>query len=148
MTAVVDSRHQELDNDEIIAIAAQDTGSPYSPEQVKASLVAETHEAGAIIMRQGNTLFVVHKNPNQPTEAFFRALNADTARNFIKRNLPKKWTHAGIWLADKDLEKIQHNGWKLEHFSFPRKICSDPSIQLGFDIHEFTSEPDLTYKYA
>ena len=72
----------------------------------------------------------------------------DTARNFIKRNLPKKWTHAGIWLADKDLEKIQHNGWKLEHFSFPRKICSDPSIQLGFDIHEFTAEPDLTYKYA
>ena len=83
MSTVVDSKHQELNNDEIISIAAQDTGSPYSPEQVKASLVAETHEAGAIIMRQGNTLFVVHKNPNQPTEAFFRALNADTARNFI-----------------------------------------------------------------
>lgn len=82
-TVVIDSKHQKLDNDEIISIAAQDTGSPYSPEQVKASLVAETHEAGAIIMRQGNTLFVVHKNPNQPTEAFFRALNADTARNFI-----------------------------------------------------------------
>lgn len=83
MPTVVDSKHQELSNDEIISIAAQDTGSPYSPEQVKASLVAETHEAGAIIMRQGNTLFVVHKNPNQPTEAFFRALNADTARNYI-----------------------------------------------------------------
>ena len=83
MSTVVDSKHQQLSNDEIISIAAQDTGSPYSPEQVKASLVAETHEAGAIIMRQGNTLFVVHKNPNQPTEAFFRALNADTARNFI-----------------------------------------------------------------
>lgn len=83
MTAVVDSKHQELDNDEIISIAAQDTGSPYSPEQVKASLVAETHEAGAIIMRQGNTLYVVLKNPKNPKEAFFRALNADTAQNYV-----------------------------------------------------------------
>ena len=84
MTVVVDSKHQELDNDEIISIAAQDTGSPYSPEQVKASLVAETHQLGAIIMRQGNTLYVVHKNPNNPKAAFFRALNADTAKNYIE----------------------------------------------------------------
>lgn len=87
MTTVVDSKHQQLSNDEIISIAAQDTGSQYTPEQVKASLVAETHEAGAIIMRQGNTLFVVHKNPNKPTEAFFRALNADTAPNYIQNSV-------------------------------------------------------------
>ena len=87
MSTVVDSKHQELSNDEIISIAAQDTGSPYSPEQVKASLVAETHESGAIIMRQGNTLFVVHKSPNNPTTAVFRALNADTAQNYLQNSI-------------------------------------------------------------
>ena len=87
MTAVVDSRHQELDNDEIISIAAMETGSPYSPEQVKASLIAETQETGAIILRQGNTLFVVHKVPNREGVAVFRALNADTAQNYIQNSI-------------------------------------------------------------
>ena len=83
MTAVVDSKHQTLDPEEIISIAAQDTGSQYSPEQVKASIMAEAHVAGAIIMRQGNTLYIVHRNPKDPKVAFFRALNADTAQNYI-----------------------------------------------------------------
>ena len=68
----------------------------------------------------------------------------DTARNFIKRNLPKKWTHAGINLSDNDLKSITVRGWKLEHFSFPRKISGIPDIQLGFEIHEFELEPDYT----
>ena len=87
MTAVVDSRHQELDSDEIISIAAMETGSQYSPEQVKASLIAETQETGAIILRQGNTLFVVHKVPNREGVAVFRALNADTAQNYIQNSI-------------------------------------------------------------
>ena len=33
-------------------------------------------------MRQGNTIFVVHKT-KYPGAGFFRALNADTARNFL-----------------------------------------------------------------
>lgn len=86
-SAVVDSKHQELEPDEIIGIAAQDTGSEYSPEQVKASLMAETHESGAIILRQGNTLFVVHKSPKEPTVGVFRALNADTAKNYIDNSI-------------------------------------------------------------
>mgnify|MGYP003342881874 CR=1 FL=1 len=68
----------------------------------------------------------------------------DTAKDFIKRNLPKKWTHAGINLSDNDLKSITVRGWKLEHFSFPRKISGIPDIQLGFEIHEFELEPDYT----
>lgn len=84
---VVDSRQQELSNEEIIAIAAQETGSQYSPEQVQASIMAEAHEAGAILMREGNTLFIIHKNPNNPEVGVFRALNADTARNYIENSI-------------------------------------------------------------
>jgi hypothetical protein len=84
MSAVVDSKHQKLSTDEIISIAAQETRSQYSPEQVKAALVAEAHGAGAIIMRQGNTLFILHKYPKDETVGVFRALNADTAKNYVE----------------------------------------------------------------
>jgi hypothetical protein len=76
-----------LDEDEIISIAAQETDSPYSPEQVRAAVLAEAHGTGALIIRQGNTLFVVNKNPNNPKAAVFRALNADTASNYIKNSI-------------------------------------------------------------
>lgn len=84
MSTVVDSKHQELSVDEIIGIAAQETRSEYSPEQIKAVLLAEAHGAGAICMREGNTLFIVHKTPNNPAIGVFRALNADTAKNYCQ----------------------------------------------------------------
>ena len=87
MTAVVNSKHQELSNQEIIQIAAQETGSQYSPEQVTASIMAETHEAGAIMMREGNTLFIIQKSPNNPEVGVFRALNADTAQNYLQNSM-------------------------------------------------------------
>lgn len=83
---VVDSKYQELTNEEIIQIAAQDTGSPYSPEQVQAALMAEAQAEGTILMREGNTLFVVHPYPKDPEIAIFRALNADTADNYVKNS--------------------------------------------------------------
>lgn len=87
MTAVVDSKHQELSNEEIISIAAQETGSQYSPEQVTASIMAEVHEAGAILMREGNTLFVIDKSSKDPSVGVFRALNADTAQNYLQNSM-------------------------------------------------------------
>lgn len=66
----------------------------------------------------------------------------DTAKSFIKRNLPRSWTHAGIYLSDHDFLVIEQKGWKLEHFSFPRKISDLPDVQLSFEIHEFADKPD------
>ena len=83
---MIDSKHQELSPQEIIHIAAQETGSQYSPQQVEAALMAEAHEAGAILMRQGNTLFVIHRGKDDPTLGVFRALNADTAENYLENS--------------------------------------------------------------
>lgn len=38
---------------------------------------------GALMMRQGNTIFVVHQDKSNPTLGIFRALNADTVKNYI-----------------------------------------------------------------
>lgn len=87
MSLVINSKMEELSPEEIIDIAARETESPYSPEQVRSSLLAEAHGAGAIIIRQGNTLFVVNPNPKNPKAAKFRALNADTGSNYVQNSM-------------------------------------------------------------
>ena len=83
MTSFVDSKQKELTQDEIIEIAARETGGEYTAEQVKASLGVEAYELGALMLREGNTIFVVHQDKSNPTVGLFRALNADTVKNYI-----------------------------------------------------------------
>jgi hypothetical protein len=84
MSSFVDSKHQKLSQDEIINIAAKETGSKYNSEQVKASLLAEAHEMGAIMLQEGNTIFIVHRSHERQDVALFRALNADIVPNYVK----------------------------------------------------------------
>jgi hypothetical protein len=83
---MVDSKHEQLSNEEIIQIASQNTGSPYSPEQVLAALMSEVRMPDTLAIQQGNTLFVVHRSKKEPDVAFFRALNADTAPNYLENS--------------------------------------------------------------
>jgi hypothetical protein len=87
MSSFVDSKHQKLSKDEIVAIAAKETGGKYTAEQIKASLMAEVSEAGGLLMQEGNTLFIIHKAPNRPDVGVFRALNADIVPNYLKNCL-------------------------------------------------------------
>jgi hypothetical protein len=87
MSSFVDSKHEKLSQDEIISIAAKETGGKYTPEQIKASLLAEAHQMGAIMLQEGNTIFVVHRSKDRPDVALFRALNADTIPNYLKNSV-------------------------------------------------------------
>jgi hypothetical protein len=62
-------------------IAAQNTKSRYSAQQVYASLVKEMNMEGTSVYREGNTLFIMHHAKGRI--GIFRALNADTARNYL-----------------------------------------------------------------
>jgi hypothetical protein len=78
---LVDSKKQELSSESILMIAAQQTKSPYSPEQVYAALVKEMNTEGTSTYREGNTVFLMHHAKGRI--GTFRALNADTARNYL-----------------------------------------------------------------
>jgi len=78
----VDSKTKLLDPAEIILDHAKATKSKYTKDQILASVMAESHEAGAILMRQGNTLFVIHPAKNRM--GILRALNADTGQNYLQ----------------------------------------------------------------
>lgn len=87
MSSFVDSNTRKLSQEEIIAIAAKETGSKYTPEQIKASLSAEAYEMGGLMLQEGNTIFIIHPSAEMRGVGIFRALNADTMPNYLKNSL-------------------------------------------------------------
>jgi hypothetical protein len=87
MSSFVDSKTRKLSAEEIIAIAANETGGQYTPEQIKASLSSEAYEMKGLMIQEGNTIFVVHPSAQMRGAAVFRALNADTIPNYLKNSV-------------------------------------------------------------
>ena len=81
---LVDSKKQELGTEAIMMISAQETKSPYPASTVYAAMLKEMNMVGTSIVRNGNTLFVIHNAKGRV--GVFRALNADTARNYLENS--------------------------------------------------------------
>jgi hypothetical protein len=79
---MVDSNQQQLTSEQIIEIAAENTKVGRPIKEVKDMLTIEFRMPNIWKMRQGNTIFIVHKS-KEAGYGFFRSLNADTARNFL-----------------------------------------------------------------
>ena len=79
--ALVDSKERMLSSQELLEIAAEIQEPDLPPKAVINSLKAELKQPGTLPLRYGNTIFIVHKGKQRA--GFFRALNADTARNYL-----------------------------------------------------------------
>ncbi len=79
---LVDSKKKQLGEQAILMIAAQETKSPHPASAVYAAIVKEMNMPGTSVVREGNTLFVIHNAEGRV--GVFRALNADTARNYLE----------------------------------------------------------------
>lgn len=82
MAKMVDSREKELSVEDIIGIAGMNTDAGVQVGQLIQMVNAELQMPDTLFLRQGNTLFIIHKA--EPRVGFFRALNADTANNFLQ----------------------------------------------------------------
>lgn len=87
---LIDSKKQTLGTQALLMIAAQMTKSRHPAATVLAALVGELNAEGTITYRAGNTLFVMHQAKDRI--GFFRALNADTARNYLENS--HEWVQA------------------------------------------------------
>lgn len=87
---VVDSKQKKLKFEEIIQTSLQETKSKYSSQVAFVAIMKELTLPGAFQVRMGNTVFIVHPNKDKSHHVFFRALNADTAKNYIEHS--KKFT--------------------------------------------------------
>jgi hypothetical protein len=85
MVQMVDSREQELSSEDIVAIAAMNTNAEVDRGQAIAMINAELQMDDTLFVRQGNTLFIIHKA--SPGVGWFRALNADTAPNYLENSV-------------------------------------------------------------
>ena len=65
------------------------------------------------------------------------------AKSFMKRNLPKKWSHGSFCLCQEDINLIIAKGWNLQVFDFPNKIIDRSDIEIGFEIFEMANKPDF-----
>lgn len=82
MANLVDSQQQELSVEDIVNIAAMNTDAAVMGNNAMAAINAELQMPNTLFLREGNTLFIIHKA--KPGVGWFRALNADTAKNFLE----------------------------------------------------------------
>jgi len=82
MSGMVDSKQKQLNSAEIVKIALDNTSSKIPTSAAFTAVMAELGQPNTDVKIMGNTLFVLHKADNG--QGFFKALNADTARNFVE----------------------------------------------------------------
>lgn len=85
MVEMVDSQQEELSPEDIVAIAAMNTDAGVDRQQAIEMINAELQMDDTLFIRQGNTLFILHKAA--PSIGWFRALNADTANNYLENSV-------------------------------------------------------------
>ena len=70
----------------------------------------------------------------------------DTCYQFIIRNLPKQWKKGCIHLSQDDYDRMKEKNWKFLLLDFPRKFVDHPNYEMGFEVHDFSDEPDFVAK--
>lgn len=81
MASMVDSKTQKLNSVQIIKTALENTKSEYPAEVALPAITVEMKQPNTDVKQLGNTLFIMHMGKDG--QSFFKALNADTARNFF-----------------------------------------------------------------
>jgi len=131
MTQMVDSKQQQLGTDVIVKIASENTRAPYPFKKVYMLFVAEMGMPNTKLYKIGNTLFIIHPSEDNPEYGIFRALNADTARNFVEN-------------GKQFVDKAVADGFKALKTQF-----SDPSILQIFNMigreEQAAQNPNLGY---
>ena len=82
----VDSKKEMLGEIELLTNAFQNSKTPYTIEEGIAAVIAESQMPNCIMIRQGNTIFIIHYVPKQKNQGMFRALNADTPQNYLQNS--------------------------------------------------------------
>lgn len=89
MTVVIDSKEQQLEPSQIIMEFAENyNNTGYPTEIVTASIMKEITLPSTDLVQFGNTAFIGHRGTGENKDLMWgRALNIDTAQNFIASGL-------------------------------------------------------------
>ncbi len=129
---LVDSTTKKLTVPEIVAIAANLTKSPYPPASVMASIIEELRQPQTYSILEGNTLFIIHKG--QGRNGMFRALNADTPKNYLNNSLV--FSSAAYKLGFDNLITQFKDPSLLNIFRFVEKNSGEVNPNMGFAVRK------------
>jgi hypothetical protein len=85
MASMVDSKTKQLNSAQIIEVALENTKSEYPAKVALPAITVEMKQPNTDVKQMGNTLFILHMGKDG--QSFFKALNADTARNFFENSM-------------------------------------------------------------
>lgn len=80
----VNSQEEMLSVQQIVDRAVHETDTGVQPDLAYAAVIKEFQDPNGVFLRYGNTLFIIHGSQKTPGAGTFRALNADTAQNFLQ----------------------------------------------------------------
>ena len=81
---LVDSKQKKLGVEPIIILGAEETDTDMPPATIYTAVLVEINQPNVTLFQEGNTIFIVHHKG--PREGFFRAINADTAKNYLENS--------------------------------------------------------------
>jgi len=84
---LVDSNEQKLSFPQIVKTALEETGGGRPVKDAMDLLTIELNQPGVKPYRFGNTIFILHQNEEREDAAYFRALNADLAQNYVNNSI-------------------------------------------------------------
>lgn len=87
---LVDSSEKRLNYMDIMTTALKREETKLPLQVALTAMLKELQLPGSGHIQIGNTIFIYHRGKTKPNQAFFRALNADTPRNFVDNS--KKFT--------------------------------------------------------
>ena len=127
----VDSKQQKLGITDIIQVSGYQQGSPYDLRELTLRIVAELSMPTTDHMVFGNTLFIINKGEGR--NGYMRALNADTAENFLESS--KKFADAAYMLGFDSL----YTEFEEPAFAQVFRIISrnPPRQDMGYELTDF-----------
>lgn len=126
---LVDSKKTKLGVEAIIVASAAETDASQPVATVYAAVVKELNIKGTIPIQEGNTLFIIHHIASRV--GFFRALNADVARNYLANSL--EFVKAAYKLGYDELVTEFDDPSILNIFKAIRR--NPPNEDMGFAAH-------------
>lgn len=124
----VDSKQQKLSITDIIQVSGYQQGSPYDLRDLTMRIVAELSIPTTDHMVFGNTLFIINKGEGR--NGYMRALNADTAENFMESN--KKFADAAYMLGYDNLYTEFQEPSFIQIFQIISK--NPPRQEMGYEL--------------
>jgi hypothetical protein len=126
----VDSKQKMLSLTELVLTAGYSQFTERDPREAMMMIVAELSMPTTKHMRLGNTLFIIDKGRGR--NGYMRALNADTAQNFMEHN--KKFADSAYLLGFDNLITIFKEPAFIQIFRMIAK--KPPRPEMGYELKE------------